>query len=653
MKKLTVKTKFQMGSAVILLLFCALISVSVYYYLKNFVTEGVHRETEIFIATADATRTYVKDVLRPTVISLLPADSFIPQAMSTSFVGREVMSRLRQRFPEFQYKRAAKNPMNPINKADKFELDMLQWFASHRSTNEWHGLIKKENRSYYTRLRAIYAESECLKCHGNPEDAPQAMKDLYGTKSGYYYKEGDVVAADTIYIPVDVSFERIKETAWIVYLIAITSLFSLIALHYLLFNRTVVLELKGLLATFRNISGNPDQNQEILIEESGDEVQQLKVAFENVAADLQQAHDELKVSETKYRLLFETSRDAILILDGDTRVIDINRAGIKLFGFKNQPEALSIETFYQLFRDTRDADSFFRTVKEKGFIQGLEVTMVDRSGKKITVMVSATDRRDENDQFAGINGVFHDITERRKIEKYLVQTEKLASIGQLASGVAHEINNPLEVIRCYSNLIAKGQASDNQLANDIQIIQKHTDYCKTVVEALLNFARVSEPIKIKTDIHNCIEEVLSVLERQMQMERITVRRDFSAKIPMLTVDAQKIRQVFMNLIMNARQAMTEGGEITVRTMLQNEGNWLAIEVADTGPGISDEHLGRIFDPFFTTKEAGKGTGLGLSVSYGIIKQHGGDVEVESALGKGSTFTVLLPTDDALKGKLSR
>ena len=232
------------------------------------------------------------------------------------------------------------------------------------------------------------------------------------------------------------------------------------------------------------------------------------------------------------------------------------------------------------------------------------------------------------------------------MEKYLAQTEKLASIGQLASGVAHEINNPLEVIRCYSNLIAKGQASDNQLANDIQIIQKHTDHCKAVVEALLNFARVSEPIKIKTDIHACIEEVLSVLERQMQMERITVRRDFSDKIPMLTVDAQKIRQVLMNFIMNARQAMPDGGEITVRTMLQNKGNWLAIEVADTGPGISDEHLGRIFDPFFTTKEAGKGTGLGLSVSYGIIKQHGGDVEVESALGKGSTFTVLLPTDDA-------
>lgn len=652
MKKLTIKTKFQIGSSCILLLFCALTSVSVYYYLKNLATKEVYKETEILIAMADATRTYVKEVLRPKVINLLPSDSFIPHAISTSFVGREVMSRLHKRFPDFQYKRASKNPMNPINKADKFEMDMLQWFASHRSTNEWYGLIQKENRSYYTRLRAIYVESGCLYCHGNPEDAPQAMKDIYGTKGGYYYKIGDVVAADTIYIPFDISFGRIKKIAWVVFLIAIISLFSLIVLHYLLFNRTVVLELKGLLSTFRNISGNPDQNQDDLIEESRDEVEQLKVAFENVATDLQQAHGELKTSETKYRLLFETSRDAILILHSDTRVIDINRAGIKLFGFKNKSEALSLESFYQLFWDTRDAGSFFRTVKEKGFLQGLEVLLVDSSGKKITVMVSATARRDENDRFAGTNAVFHDITERRKMEKYLTQTEKLASIGQLASGVAHEINNPLEVIRCYSNLIAKGQASDNQLKNDIQIIQKHTDQCKSVVDALLNFSRVSEPTKIKTDIHTCIEDVLSVLELQMQMERITVRRDFSANILKLTVDAQKIKQVLMNLIMNARQAMTEGGEITVRTMLQNEGNWLAIQVADTGPGISDKHLGRIFDPFFTTKEAGKGTGLGLSISYGIIKQHGGDVEVESALGKGSTFTVLLPTDDALKGKRS-
>ena len=175
---------------------------------------------------------------------------------------------------------------------------------------------------------------------------------------------------------------------------------------------------------------------------------------------------------------------------------------------------------------------------------------------------------------------------------------------------------------------------------DIAIIQKHTEQCKSVVEALLNFARVSEPRKSKTDIHECIDEVLSVLEPQLQKGGITIQKKFNEEIPKLIVDPQKIQQVFMNLFLNARQAMSEGGRIVVRTFLQKD--MLAVEITDTGIGISDKNIDRIFDPFFTTKESGRGTGLGLSVSYGIIQQHGGKIEVISSPGKGSSFKILLP-----------
>ena len=428
-----------------------------YFYLKKAATNDIYKDTEIFIATADATRTYVKDVLRPTVSDLIPKDSFIPHAMSTTFVGREIMGRLRERFPDFKYKRAAADPTNPVNQADAFELSMLKWFNENPDTNEWHGVIQKNNRSFYTRLRAITARDECLRCHGIPEDAPRDMKAIYGETGGYGYTIGEVVAADTIYIPVDVTFVRIKEAAWLVFLIAITSLFGLLGLFYLLFNRTVVLELKGLLDRFRSISPAGNSVSGISAFRSTDEFEQLKGAFANVADELKQTHDHLSASESKYRLLFETSRDAILIFDRETRMQDINEAGLKLFRFKDRDEALSIETFYQLFWDTRDAKSFYQTIREKGFVQGLEVLMVDRSGKKLAVMISATVRHDENNQFSGIDGTYRDITEKRRLEKYLAQTEKLASIGQLASGVAHEINNPLGVIKCYSNLISKGK----------------------------------------------------------------------------------------------------------------------------------------------------------------------------------------------------
>ncbi len=651
MTKLTIKRKYQIGAAAILMLFCILVSVVAYGYLKKQATTEIYKETEIFISAADATRTYVKDVLRPKVGPLIPPDLFIPHAMSTSFVGREIMNRLKQRFPEFRYKRAAANPTNPINQADEFELSMLNWFNENPDTGEWHGLIKKNNLSYYTRMRAIYAEIQCLYCHGNPAEAPEAMIAMYGSTGGFGYKVGTVVAADTIYIPVDVTFVRIKESAWLIFLIAIASLFSLLGLFYLLFNRTVVSELKGLLTTFRNISGSQNPAPDIAVAKPGDEFEQLKGAFHGVAAELKQTHDDLKASESRYRLLYETSRDAILIFNKDTRLTNINEAGLKLFGFKSRAEAMSIETFYQLFWDTRDAKTFFETVRKDGFVQGHEVPMVDRSGKKLDVMISATIRFDENNRFDGIDGTFRDVTEKRRLEKYLAQTEKLASIGHLASGVAHEINNPLEVIKCYSNLIAKGQGRDSQVSQDVKVIEKHADQCKSIVEALLNFARMPAPKMSATDIHRDIEGVLAVLENQMQRENITLRKEFDSNIPRLTLDSQKIQQVLMNLLLNARQAITGGGQIGVRTSLRKESNMMAIEISDTGLGISDKNIDRIFDPFFTTKKAGKGTGLGLSVSYGIVKQHGGEIEVESVPGKGSTFTVLLPvnTDAAATG----
>lgn len=644
MTKLKIKTKFQIGTACILLLFCALISILAYYYLKKNTTADIYKETEIFIGAADATRTYVKDVLRPTVGKLVPPDVFIPHAMSTSFVGREIMGRLKERFPEFQYKRAAGNPTNPINQADEFELSMLNWFDSNRDAKEWHGLIKKNNRSYYTRFRAIYAEKQCLRCHGKPEDAPQAMKTMYGSKGGYHYQIGEVVAADTIYIPVDVAFVRIKEAAWMVFLIAACSLLALLGLFYLLFNRTVVSELKGLLNTFRGISAETKQSTETAVSKTGDEFGEIRGAFKNVAHDLRQTHDELKASETKYRKLFETSRDAIMIFDNHTKLKDINDAGIKLFEFKDQKEALSIETFYQLFWDTRDAEVFHRNIQENGFIQGLEVPMVNRSGNKLSVMISATERRDDHGQIHGIDATMRDITEKKRLENYLVQTEKLASIGQLASGVAHEINNPLGVIKCYSNLIEKENSISPQIKSDIDIIHKHTDQCKSIVEALLNFARVSEPRKTITDIQECIEEVLSVLEQQMKKTGTTIHRDYMGDLPQITIDAPKIQQVIMNLLINSRQAISGQGEIIVKTGLDQKNNKLEIAISDSGTGIAAKHVDRIFDPFFTTKQAGKGTGLGLSVSYGIIKQHGGEIEVESTPGKGCRFTISLPLD---------
>lgn len=650
MVKLSAKIQFRIGTACILLLFCGGLSLLEYLSLKDSASKSVYKDTEIYIAAAEATRTYIKDVVRPRIIELFPHNTFFPEAMSTSFVGREIMNRIQDRFPEFRYKRAAKNPRNPVNQADRFELDMLQWFADHPDRNEWSGVIKNSGISHYTRLKAIYAETECLSCHGNVQDAPKGLIDIYGSDSGYNFRVGDVVGADSIYIPVDVTFLRIKEKALSVFIIGVCSLLFLFGLFYLLFNRTVVSQLEGLLATFKSISGNDARFPENTSFESADEIEQLKNAFENVAAHLKQAHEELKTSESKYRHLFEDSQDAIFICDMETRITDINEACIKLFDFKDRSEAISIESFYQFFWDTRDAALLFEVIQQKGFVKDHEVSVVNRSGNHLIVLISASLRLDEQNRPCGVDWVLRDITEKNRLDNYLARTEKLASIGHLAAGVAHEINNPLGVINCYANLIGKSVAPDSQEFQDIQIIQKHTQQCKSVVESLLNFAKISEPKKVLTDIHMCIEEILSVLAHQMQKAKIIAHREFTSNAPLVTMDNQKMKQVFMNFFMNAMQAMPGGGKIIVKTYLQKKDKILVIMVTDTGCGISENNINRIFEPFFTTKEAVKGTGLGLAVSYGIIKQHGGEIEVESAPEKGSTFTILLPINNPKRNK---
>ena len=440
------------------------------------------------------------------------------------------------------------------------------------------------------------------------------------------------------------TFVRVKEAAWNVFLIAATTLVAITGLFYLLFNRTVIGEMKSLLGRFRSIPESVQAADKEPPAVAGDEFDQVKLALEQVADDLRATHRRLRASESKYRLLFETSRDPILICDDRNRLRDINPAGCQLFGFNDRSEAVSIETFYQLFWDTRKARAFNERVRAQGFVEGMEVELVDRHGNKLTALVSATGRKDSDGRLTGIDIHLHDITHLRQLERQMARAEKLASIGQLASGVAHEINNPLGVISCYTNLIAKNDVVDDQIRGDLNIIRKHTDQCRNVVEALLNFAHGASPKKAPCDITRCLEEVLTVLEPQAKKEKVRISMDPATAPWVLTVDADQMQQVFMNLVLNAIQAMEGGGRLDIGIAHDPGRGGIWIHVADTGRGIAEKHMGRIFDPFFTTKEQGVGTGLGLAVSYGIVRKHGGDISVSSTVGKGTTVSVWLPLD---------
>jgi two-component system, NtrC family, sensor kinase len=227
-------------------------------------------------------------------------------------------------------------------------------------------------------------------------------------------------------------------------------------------------------------------------------------------------------------------------------------------------------------------------------------------------------------------------------EKQMAQADRLASIGQLSAGIAHEINNPLGIILGFTQLLKRGEDESSQRHGDLKTIEKHVRNCQSIVSDLLNFARSAPTRKKRVRIHDTINEVVNFIRHHSNKGDVIIDRHYDPEVPPLMVDEEKIRQVLINLVMNALHAVGKTGTITISTRLDASQRQVAICVADTGYGIEQKNLTRIFDPFFTTKPTGEGTGLGLSVSYGIIKNHGGDILVESEPGQGARFTLLLP-----------
>jgi signal transduction histidine kinase len=236
--------------------------------------------------------------------------------------------------------------------------------------------------------------------------------------------------------------------------------------------------------------------------------------------------------------------------------------------------------------------------------------------------------------------IFDDITERDELERRLVQADKLSSVGLLAAGVAHEVNTPLAVISTYAQMLAKQVSGDEQKSRLLEKIAKQTFRASEIVNSLLNFSRTSPTTFDDVDVNRVIQESLGLIEHQMEKAGVRVQLDLEEEAPSIKGNSGKLQQVFLNLFLNARDAMGAGGTLTISTRRQAER--VSIDVADTGHGIDAENLHRIFDPFFTTKAIRKGTGLGLSVCYGIVREHGGVIEVDSQPGEGTRFHLEFP-----------
>ena len=366
----------------------------------------------------------------------------------------------------------------------------------------------------------------------------------------------------------------------------------------------------------------------------------------SAAAAIENARLYTEVAQAKreWETTFNAITDGILILSPHLSVVRANRAMAELL--EMTPQDLMGQNCHQLLWCCRDLDA--ETLAERtAWADKLHLAEVrePRLGN-ITFLRSIYPLWDAQDKLMGIVLVLKDITAQKNLQAQLVQSARLAGIGELAAGVAHELSNPLTSILGFADLLIQSEDIPRSHKEDVAIIMEESRRAQEIVQGLLDFARQSPLQAAPVDLNRVVREVLRLLQRQAELADVVVEVRCAADLPWVMGDARQLKQVLFNLIVNALQAMPNGGMLTISTgygpATTRPGKFVRLRVRDTGIGIIPEHRQRLFQPFFTTKPEGKGTGLGLSVSRGIVENHGGTIEVESEPGRGSCFTVLLP-----------
>ncbi len=832
------QSKFLLGLACIFICFCVVVTSLLYLYEKKRLENEVYYQTELIMAAVESTRAYVRDVLRPKMYETLGNETFVLEAMSTSYISRVVMQRFQETLPSFEYRRVAINAMNPDFEADALEREKIKYFSENPAVNDWHGIVKLGDQPLYMRFRPVRFTTPCFRCHGDPTDAPQTIIDLYGNVHGFNQKADVVSGVISVGVPINVGLVPIIEVAWKVFCATFISVVFLYGIIWFFFNKLIIRDLRGLLEIFRD--NLRDEHGVQLYEQARatDEFGELATSVQMVARHLRttrlQLEDYAKNLEEKVKdrtLALQRSEQSLRekvitrgqelrtlntiselitqsvyladilprVLQQALKVIPAAGAGMYLVdrekavlvlqcresadalaetipfdasvclpfldkkrldfdGFIQEAacgrlsmtrekevlvnnfnvplccrgQVLGVMTFtgenlkdvdaqlqellfsigHQIGITIESLQNIARLIDSKELLQSVfdgitdvvilldpeyRIKMVNkafldqhgllleeilnRSLSELPLknpcpftacktplaplpsspVVEQVQGRDGNIYEVNFYPLFSDkgevrnvvcyakdITEKIEVERRIQQTEKLVSLGQLAAGVAHEINNPLGIILCYTDILLEDNIDLNsQACEDVRVIEKHARSCQKIVTDLLNFSRSQKTDKRNGSVNRAIEEVVALAKQQFIKQKIHLSLHLDRKLPDIFLDQDRIKQVFLNLLMNAAYAIGKEGTILIITSYDQPLHRIVVTVEDDGHGIEDEVMAKIFDPFFTTKTLGNGTGLGLSVSYGIVQDHGGDICVESQPGKWTRFTITLPVNRAV------
>lgn len=661
---------------------CVFSSFLIYrtYHLSNhYVHQVIEAQAELALQFDLSIRQYVAEKIRPVMYKLLGEDEFMPETMSTSFVARSIFEDVQRKFPDFILKFSSDNPRNLSNQAGPEELKIIEYFNNNPSQKTWYGNIKIDGKMYHAKFNARRMKEACLQCHGKPEDAPRSLLDRYGSIAGFHRPINEVIALDTIAIPSSKIHEQllseVKKNLTIIGFALLLLTFAI----YTAVKKQISDRITFITKHLSDASSSKDFSKLPAIDiQNDDEIGVLAKSYNDLVNELGKYHNSLQEEITAKKIIeselllskntLETvlnSSNPICITSLDFKVIRANKAYLDIWPDKSSGR----ET--QICYVSRPG-SFCHTelCLLRQIVGGKEV--VETEIKKMTggaerdFIVTARPFKNENGQLLGVVESFQDITELKQavvekndLEGQLRHSQKMESIGTLAGGIAHDFNNILTAIIGYAELGKIDKPEGINQEKYFHEIRKAGDRAKDLVQHILTFSRKTEQAKAPVQVHLILREVIKLI-RASAPTSIEIREDVETHCGYIFADPTQIHQVLMNLCTNAIHAMEENGgflDIILKSVPfgQSEGDkiserprgeYISIIVRDTGHGIPAEIKDKIFDPYYTTKEVGKGTGLGLSVVHGIVKSHNGEIYVESKVGLGSTFQILLPSADS-------
>jgi PAS domain S-box-containing protein len=350
-------------------------------------------------------------------------------------------------------------------------------------------------------------------------------------------------------------------------------------------------------------------------------------------------------SEQQWRLIVEAAPNGMLLVDERGTIVMVNASVLRQFGYRR--DELLGQSVEMLIPGPLRSDhqqhraGFTRTPQARSMGSGRELFGLRKDGSELAVEIGLTPI--ETVKGMRVLASIVDISERKRLEMQLRRTERLAELGTLASGMAHEIGTPMNVILGRAEYLLQ-RAADDGMKKGLTTIITQVERITKVMKQLLAFARRRSPEWRTIDLGEIVDETLEMFQERIAQHHITIDKTMDSSVPPIRADRDQLIQVLINLVMNSLHAMPEGGQLTLR--LAREGSHVCLGLSDTGHGMPEEIRSKVFEPFFTTKDFGKGTGLGLTVVKGIIEEHGGTIDVESAVDKGTTFWIRLPLDNA-------